>query len=138
VGENILKFNKGDALVKILDEQVTLTALTLRGVTARPHDTARLALQCVAVKSIKSLLSILGVLEVDVCITKRMLILHITANTDGKDVTALLEGVVDIGFTDIRTKITNIKGVAGVDGGGGNRGGGGRLLSRHDQNSLFF
>jgi hypothetical protein len=135
VGENILKLNKSDVLVKVLDKQVTLTALTLRGVTARPHDTAGLALQCVAIEGIKSLLSILGVLEVDVCITKRMLILNITANTDGKDVTTLLEGIVDIGFTDIRAKITNIKGVAGIDGGSGNRGGS-RLLGRHYR--LFF
>jgi len=131
VRENILKFNKGDTLVKVLDKQVTLTALTLRGVTARPHDTAGLALQCMTVEGIKGLLSTLGVLEVDVCITKRMLILNITANTDGKDVTTLLEGIVDIGFTDIRAEITNIKGAVGI-GSSSDRGGSRcRLFGRH-------
>jgi len=132
VRENIVKINKSNTLVEVFNIQVTLTALTLRGITARPHDTAGLTLQTMTIESIKSLLGILRVLEVDVSITKRMLILNITANTDRKDGTTILEGIVDIRFTDIRTKITDIKGVAGIHGGRGDSGSGrNRLFSRH-------
>jgi len=128
VREDILKLDESNALVEALDEQVTFVALTLRGVTTRPHDTAGLALEGLAVEGIKGLLSVLGALEVDVGVAERVLILHITADTDGQDGTAFLECVVDIRLTDIVAEVTNVEGAVGIGGGGGN---GGRLLSRH-------
>jgi len=44
VREDILKLNESDTLVKRLDKQVAFIALTLRRITTRPHDTARLTL----------------------------------------------------------------------------------------------
>jgi len=127
VREDILKLNESDVLVETLDEKVTLVALTLSRVTTRPHDTARLTLKGFAVEGFESLLSILRALEVNVSITKRVLILHITADTDGKDGTTFFERIIDIGLTDIATKVTDVKGAVGIGG----RGNGG-LLGRHD------
>jgi hypothetical protein len=137
VGENILKLDKSDALVKTLDKEVTLIALTLRGVTTRPHDTAWLTLEGLTIEGIKGLLSVLVRLEVDVGVAERILILHITANTNRQDGTTFLECIIDICFTNIITKITNVKRAVGE----GNRGGSGdRLLGRHDcfTQILFF
>jgi len=63
---------------------------------------------------------VLRALEVNIRITKRTLILHITANTNGKDGTAFLEGVVDVGLTYILTEITDIEGTIGIGGRSGN------------------
>jgi len=127
VGEDILQLHKLHTELKTLDEKVTLVALTLGGVTARPHDTAGLTLKLLTVEGIESLLSVLGALEVDVGIAKRALILHITADTDGKDGTTLLECVVDVGLTNILTKVTHVQGAVGIGGGGNSN----RLLGRH-------
>jgi len=124
--EDILKLDESHRAVKRLDEKVTLVALTLRGITTGPHDTAGLALKTCAIESIESLLCMLRGLEVDVGIAERMLILHITANTDGQDGTTLLESFVDVLLSDVGKKITNVEGTTGE--GGGDRG---RLLSRH-------
>jgi len=131
VRENILELDEGNALVKVLDKDITFTALTLRRIAARPHDTARLALEGFTIKSIKSLLGILRALIIDVSVTKRTLILHITANTDGKDVTAFLESIIDIRLTNIRAEITNIKGTVGISGRSNRSSSRGRLFSRH-------
>jgi len=133
VREDILKLDESHRLVKRLHEEVALVALTLGGVTTRPHDTARLALQRLSVKGIERLLSVLGGLEVDVSVAERALILHITANTNRQDGTTLLEGVVDIGLTDLLAEITNVQRAIGIGSGGncGRGGGGGRLFSRH-------
>jgi len=138
VGEDILKLDEGDALVKTLDEEVALVALTLRGVTTRPHDTAGLALELLAVEGIEGLLSVVVRLEVDVGVAKRVLILHITAHTDGQDGTALLEGVVDVCLTHVVAEVTNVKRAVGEGGRGGS---GYLLLSRHDcflHNYFFY
>jgi len=128
--EHILELDEIDRGVKVLDKQVTLTALTLRGIAARPHDTAGLALKSLTIESIESLLCILRVLIVDISITKRALILHITTDTNRKNVTTFLESVIDIRLTNIRTEITNIEGAVGISG-GSNRSGGGCRLIRH-------
>jgi len=130
VGEDILQLDEGDVLVKGLDEEVTLIALTLRGVTTGPHDTAGLALECLAIEGVEGLLSVLGALEVDVGIAERALVLHVTADTDGQDGTTLLESVVDIRLTNILTEVTDIERTVRVNVGGGSNGS--RLLSRHD------
>jgi len=127
VGEDILQLDQLHAGLETLDEQVALVALALRGVTARPHDTAGLTLKLLTVEGIESLLSVLGVLEVDVGIAKRTLILHITADTDGKDGTAFLESVINVRLTNILTKVTDIQGAVGIGGGGNSN----RLLGRH-------
>jgi len=119
VGEDILQLHKSDILVKGLDKEVTLIALTLSGVTTRPHHTAGLALKTLAVEGIKGLLSVFRGLEVDVGVAERMLILHITAHTNGQDGTALLEGVVDVGLTNILEKVTNVKRTIGIGSRGG-------------------
>jgi len=134
VGEDILKLDESDALVKTLDKEVTLTALTLRGITTRPHDTARLALEGFAIESIKSLLSVLVRLEVDISITKRVVVLHITANTNGTDGTTFLESVVDFCLSDIITKITDVKRAVGESSRSGSR----DLLSRHSCFTQIF
>jgi len=133
VGEDILKLDKSHRLVKRLHEQVALIALTLGGITTRPHDTARLALQRLSVEGIQRLLGVLGSLEVNVCITEGALILHITANTNRQDGTTFLESVIDIRLTNFLTKITNVQRTIGIGSGGnsGRGGGSGRLLSRH-------
>jgi len=130
VREDILKNDESDILAELLHTEVAFVVLTLRGVAARPHDTAGLALERLAVEGIDGLLGVVGVLVVDVSITKRTLILHMTANTDRKDATALLEGVVDIRLTNIRAEITNIKRTVGIRGGG--RDGGSRSSSSSD------
>jgi len=129
--EAVLKTNKINILVQTLHEKVTFVAPSLGGITTAPHGTARLSLDALAIEGIESLLSILMALEIDITVAKRMLIPHITANTDGLDGTALLESVVEVGLSHIRTEITDVEGCIGI-GGIGNNGG---LISRH---FLFF
>jgi len=112
--ENILKTHEIDSGFEALHEKVTLVAPTQSRVTTAPHDTAGLLLDALAVQGIDSLLGILMVLEVHVTIAKRVLILHITADTDGHDKTTFLECFVKVGLGDIKTEITNVEGSIGI------------------------
>jgi len=122
VREDILKMDESHRLVKTLDIKVTLIALTLGGITTRPHHTARLTLKKLTIEGIKSLLSILRSLEVNVCITERVLILHITAHTNRQNCTTFLECIIDIRLTNFLTKITHIEGTIRIRGRGDGRG----------------
>jgi len=114
LGEDILKTHKIDRGFEALHEKVTLVAPTESRVTTAPHDTARLLLDALAVQGIDGLLGMLVVLEVHVTVAKRVLILHITADTDGHDQTAFLECLVKVGLGDIKTEITNVEGSVGI------------------------
>lgn len=71
-----------NALVEVLDEDVSLASLPQGGVTLRPHDSARLTLDERVVEVLKSPLAVGSVEVVDIGVTERSSSDGVTANTD--------------------------------------------------------
>lgn len=71
-----------NALVEVLDEDVSLASLPQGGVTLRPHDSARLTLDERVVEVLESPLAVGSVEVVDIGVTERSSSDSVTANTD--------------------------------------------------------
>lgn len=71
-----------NALVEVLDEDVSLASLPQGGVALRPHDSARLTLDERVVEVLESPLAVGGVEVVDIGVTERSSSDGVTANTD--------------------------------------------------------
>lgn len=87
--KNVTESSKGvveslvvNALVEVLDENVSLTSLPQSGVTLRPHDSARLTLDERVVEVLEGPLTVGSVKVVDVGVTERSSSDGVTANTD--------------------------------------------------------
>jgi len=88
-GENVTESGKGvvkslvvNALVKVLDEDVSLAGLAEGGVTLGPHDSARAVLDKGVVEMLEGALTVGGVKVVDVGVSERTTGNGVTADSD--------------------------------------------------------
>ncbi|GKT65979.1 hypothetical protein ColTof4_03266 [Colletotrichum tofieldiae] len=109
--------------VEVLDEDVALAGLAEGGVTLRPHDAARAALDESVVELLESLLTIGGGVVVHVRIAKRAAGNRITADTNGSDGANLGEQLEEHGLGDGGVELANVERGRGL-GVGGSRAGG--------------
>lgn len=135
-----------NALVEVLDEDVSLTSLPQSGVTLRPHDSARLTLDERVVEVLESPLAVGSVKVIDIGVTERSSSDGVTANTDASQLvsnplnqptaekpdlrsnrTDHVEDLEEHSLGDAGVELTNIE---GGRNGVTTRGGGGRGRSR--------
>jgi hypothetical protein len=137
-GEGVVKSLVVNGDIEILDEDVALTSLAEGGITLRPHDTARLALDEGVVQLLESTLTIVAAVVVDVGVTERTAGDSVTADTDRGDLTNGGEELEEHGLGDGGVELTNVEGsrvgglvlvlrrgsdITGTVGIGGGRGG---------------
>jgi hypothetical protein len=137
-GEGVVKSLVVNGDIEILDEDVALTSLAEGGITLRPHDTARLALDEGVVQLLESTLTIVTAVVVDVGVTERTAGDSVTADTDRGDLTNGGEELEEHGLGDGGVELTNVEGsrvgglvlvlrrgsdITGTVGIGGGRGG---------------
>lgn len=108
VGEGVVQGLVVDALVQVLDEDVTVTLLSVGRISLGPHDSARSALDLGVVQGVQGLLPVLLVREVDVGVAEGLLGDGVSADSDGRDVTGLGEDLVEIGLGDGRVQFTHV------------------------------
>lgn len=99
-----------DSGIKVLDEDITLAGLAKGGVTLRPHDAARLALNGGVVQLLESTLTISGVVVVDVGVSERTTGDGITADTDGRNGADGGEELEEHSLSDGGVKLSNVEG----------------------------
>ena len=109
-GESVVESLVVNGDIEVLDEDVALTSLAEGGVTLRPHDTARLALDESVVQLLESTLTIVAAVVVDVGVTERTAGDSVTADTDGSDLADGGEELEEHGLGDGGVELTNVEG----------------------------
>jgi uncharacterized membrane protein YgcG len=142
--ESVIQVFSGNALVEVLDKDVALSRFSERGISLRPHDSARSTLDGRVVKSFKSLFSIsLGDI-IDVSVTQRSSSNGIFAHSNHANSSKFVEDFEQISFFHITfqklvstkhflpSEVSNVKrdrregrGSRGSSRGGSGRGGSG-------------
>jgi len=108
-GESVVKSLVVDGGIKVLNEDIALTSLAEEWVTLGPHDTARLSLDQGVVELLKSALTIVGAVVVDVGVAERATGDGVTTDTDGSDLTNGGEELEQHGLGDRGVELTNVK-----------------------------